>query len=98
MENISLKLIEGETLSKKETRDWLINYIVFITYNYTLTTRDLLTDHDWWLKRIQYHSGIPDDKINLFMEHIPDMVDWPLENFIEYILEFFTLEELASIL
>lgn len=88
------KVNDGDDLTDGETREWLEYYLFIISDNHTLSVKEMLSDHDWWLKRIEYHSGIREEKMAEFRLKCSE--DMPLDDFLETIITFFTLEELAS--
>ena len=91
------KVNQGDDLTVTEEKDWLEYYLFVISDNYTLTAEDLLRDHDWWLKCIQYHSGIDEDKMQNFLDRIPELKKLSLDEFLSIVITYFTIDELKSI-
>ena len=88
---------EADTLTLDQQKDWLEYYLFVISDNFTLTPIKLLTDHDLWLKCIQYHSGIDEDKMQQFLDNIPDMKKKTLEEFLAIVVQYFTIDEMKCI-
>jgi hypothetical protein len=97
LQNAIDKVNQGDDLTVDEEKDWLEYYLFIISDNYTLTTADLLSDHDWWLKCIQYHSSIDEDKMQQFMDSLPKLKKLSLDDFLSHVITFFTIDELKSI-
>jgi hypothetical protein len=91
------KVNEGDDdLTLSEQKDWLEYFLLVISDNYTLTPTEMLSDHDSWLKCIQYYSGIDEDKMQLFLEKVPEMKRLSLDAFLSLVVKYFTIEELKS--
>ena len=95
LQRIIEKVNDGDDLTDNETREWLMYYLYIITDNYRLSVKSLLSDHNWWLKCIEYHSGINEDKMNDFLS--ADFSEYTIEEFLQLIIEYFTVEELKCI-
>jgi hypothetical protein len=91
------KVNQGDDLTIQEERDWLEYYLFIISDNFTLSSKDLLSDHDWWLKCIQYHSDIDEDKMQQFLDKIPELQKQPLEDFLGFVVTYFTIDELKAV-
>jgi hypothetical protein len=91
------KVNQGDDLTKNEEKDWLEYYLFVVSDNYTLSPEDMLSDHDWWLKCIQYHSGIDEDKMQRFLDRIPELNKMPLDDFLSIVITYFTIDELKPI-
>ena len=91
------KVNQGDELTAQEEKEWMEYYLFTISDNYTLTPKEMLTDHDWWLKCIQYHSGIDEDKIYNFLDNTDKLKKMNLDDFLTEVLSFFTIEEMKSI-
>lgn len=80
-------------LSPYETTLWLQHFAYVISDQYTLSVKQLLTTHDKWLKTIEYHSNIKEDK---FIEFEGKNFDnWTLTEFLNYVVNYFTVDELS---
>jgi hypothetical protein len=91
------KVNQGDELTPIEEQQWMEYYLFVISDNYTLTPTEMLSDHDWWLKCIQYHSGIDEDKMYTFLYNKDKLANLSLDDFLTQVLSFFTIDELKSI-
>lgn len=97
LQNILDKVADQDTLTSQEKQLWLQHFAYVISDGYTLTTENLLSSHDWWLKCLEYKSGIVDSKMTQFETLLPELRELELTDFINFITTFFTIEELASV-
>ena len=88
---------QGDDISDEQAKEWLEYYLFIISDNYTLTPKEMLSDHDWWLKCIQYHSGIDEDKIVNFMLNIKKLSTLSTHDFLTYVITYFDIAEMKSI-
>jgi hypothetical protein len=91
------KVNQGDDLTAEEEKEWMEYYLFTISDNYTLTPDEMLNDHDWWLKCIQYHSGIDEDKMYKFLDRQDELKTLPLDDFLTEVITFFTIDEMKSI-
>ena len=91
------KVNQGDDLTVEEEKEWMEYYLFIISDNYTLTPEEMLADHDWWLKCIQYHSGIDEDKMYKFLDNREQLVNLSTDDFLTEVLSFFTIDEMKSI-
>jgi len=87
---------QGDDISDEQAKEWLEYYLFIISDNYTLTPKEMLSDHDWWLKCIQYHSGIDEDKIVNFMLN-KKLSTLSTHDFLTYVITYFDIAEMKSI-
>jgi hypothetical protein len=88
---------QGDDISDEQAKEWLEYYLFIISDNYTLTPKEMLSDHDWWLKCIQYHSGIDEDKIVNFMLNNKKLSTLSTHDFLTYVITYFDIAEMKSI-
>jgi hypothetical protein len=97
LQNVIDLVNQGDDITEEQARDWLEYYLFIISDNYTLTPKEMLTTHDWWLKCIQYHSGINEDKIMYFIESQKQLGTLSTDEFLSHVITYFDISELKSI-
>ena len=97
LQNVIDLVNQGDDITDEQARDWLEYYLFIISDNYTLTPKEMLTDHDSWLKCIQYHSGIDEDKIMHFIENRKRLETLSADKFLSNVIAYFDISELKSI-
>ncbi len=97
LQNVIDLVNQGDDISDTQAKEWLEYYLFIISDNYTLTPKEMLSDHDWWLKCIQYHSGIDEDKIVNFMLNIKKLERLSTDDFLTYVITYFDISEMKSI-
>jgi len=96
LQNVIDLVNQGDDISDEQAKEWLEYYLFIISDNYTLTPKEMLSDHDWWLKCIQYHSGIDEDKIVNFMLN-KKLSTLSTHDFLTYVITYFDIAEMKSI-
>ena len=83
-------------LSAREIKLWLDHFCYVVSKQYTLTPQQLVTSHDKWLVTIELQNDI-EDKLIAFNEIVrsDDFKSWDLIKFLDFVVKFFTFEELA---
>lgn len=99
LQSVIDKVIDGDELTQAEFKLWFKHFSQVITDHGNLDTEALLTSHDWWLRRIEYHSGIEDSKMAKFEEEIEkrDLDQWATDDFLKFVKDFFSITELAVV-
>ena len=97
LQNIIDRVNDDEELTQTEAQEWLAYYLYIITAKYTLTVKEMLTEHDRWLKCIEYYSGIDEAKMNEFYDRDYKRSNISLDEFLKIIVNYFTIDELKYI-
>lgn len=94
---ITQKLENTDELSQQEEEAWKLAFEMALTDDYVLTKEQLLNSHDWWLTRLDYHSGIDDDKFEKILKQLTTKNHKDIYEFLDDVLKSFSVEELYSI-
>ena len=88
---------EWDTLSQAQRKIWLHHFCYVISDGFRLNSEQILNSHDAWLRTIEYHSNITEDKFKLFEDQIPEMNHWERLRLLNHIISFFELPQLATV-
>jgi hypothetical protein len=93
---ITKKLDRHDEITKQEEEVWKLGFEMALTDDYAMTKEQLLGSHNWWLTRLEYHSGIDevefDDILNSLTRNHASLYD-----FLDDVLNSFSVEELHTI-
>jgi hypothetical protein len=95
--NKKLELHRIDSVTDREEEAWRLAFEMSLTDDYTLTKEQLLTSHDWWIHRLLYESGLDAEELRERIADIRDTQHKDIYQFLDHVLERFSLEELYTI-
>lgn len=97
LDEIVTKVNGQEVLTDEESELWLKAFRLAVSDDYHHTKEELLNKYDWWLKRIEYHSGVDSQRWEEFQNSILKKKHRDVVHFLTDVTDFFSIEELNSV-
>lgn len=97
LQRVMEKVDNHDDLTQREKNMWLDQFCYIISDAGRLSSDEMLHGYDWWLRCIEYHSSIDDMKMKYFEDNIDNMKKMDNKEFLNYVTDFFTLDELNAV-
>lgn len=94
---INRKLSDYEEVTDKESEAWLLSFELALTDDYGLSTDQLLSSHDWWLKRLEIESGMETSEFSEIVDQFKTTDYDDIDEFISDVKSVFDIYQLYRI-
>lgn len=95
--NNKLELKQLDSVTAKEEEAWRLAFEMALTDDYTLTKKQLLSSHDWWINRLIQESDLDAEDLDEIILELKKTKHADIYQFLDHVLQSFTLEQLYSI-
>lgn len=90
------RMVEDDyDFTEQEEHIWKTAFAIYISDGYTLSKEDMLDEHDWWIKRLEYHAGLYEEEFSRIYVHLTNQVHLNVFDFLEDVLNSFTVDQLS---